>query len=72
MHPGLELTTRQVKEIEFALTYLHRYNHGTPSHNHLALIATLAQSMGFELVDDEQGTHFMVPSYVVASDNKAS
>ncbi len=32
---------RQRKECEFAAVYKEQFNHGTPSHNHLALIALL-------------------------------
>lgn len=33
---------RQRKECEFAKMYLADFNHGTPTHNHLVLIAKLA------------------------------
>lgn len=41
------ITTRQLKEIDFAMKYVSEYNHGTPSHNHLVLVAALAEGMGF-------------------------
>jgi hypothetical protein len=50
---------RQRKECEFAKVYMADFNHGTPSHNHLALIAKLATHIqGKEnLIEDDE---FMV------------
>lgn len=37
------LDERQRKECDFAVNYRDNFNHGTPSHNHLILIAKLYQ-----------------------------
>lgn len=42
----LQLTEREVKEIDLALYYERRCNHGTAGHNRLMLIAKLASAMG--------------------------
>ena len=42
----LQLTTREVKEIDLALYYERKCNHGTAGHNRLMLIAKMARAMG--------------------------
>lgn len=37
------LDERQRKECDFSVNYRDNFNHGTPSHNHLSLIAKLFQ-----------------------------
>lgn len=43
----ITITTRQLQEIDFAMLYAEQFHHGTPSHNHLMLVATLAEGIGF-------------------------
>lgn len=50
----ITFTQREMLEIELALLYAGRRNHGTAGHNRLLLIAKMATALGFE---------FLVPSH---------
>jgi len=41
-HELLELTDRQIEEIEFSKLYAEKFNHGTDGHNAKVIIAKLA------------------------------
>lgn len=47
----LVVDSRQLKEIEFALLYSGKFNHGTDGHNRLNIISLFADWHGFEIVD---------------------
>lgn len=39
------LNERELKEVEFCEMYKRSFNHGTPGHNHMILIAILAEEL---------------------------
>lgn len=46
---AMELTERELKEIQLALYYESDLAHGTDGHNRIILLAKLARHVGFEL-----------------------
>lgn len=57
----LIVDSRQLKEIEFAMLYSSRFNHGTDGHNRLNIVTLFAQWHGFEF--DPDGV-LIVPPHV--------
>lgn len=53
--PALQLSDRELQEIQHAMYYRNYLNHGTAGHNQLLLIAKLAAHLGIGLSADRTG-----------------
>lgn len=67
---NLELTQREIKEIQLCHYYADNLHHGTVGHNEKMLIAKLTGFMGFSLAGEGADKPLLWPRYVKVIEDK--
>lgn len=65
MNPGLVITTRQLQDIDWCMTYNDKFNHGADGHNRMNTVAVMARALGF--TRDANG-EVVIPAGVTVED----